>query len=263
MPIETDVLYGRVVLRRKAARHRLLDQPEEQGSPDNHVQGVEAGHAEVKREKELGVCIDGILTAHLLRQFIQLNFFLCEVFGTKIAGPGIVRAVIHVKIQTRDVVLDELVVIFDALDAQEDGAQNQSGNEEEGDQLFPAHLGGPYRHSHGQAATDEDDGVDGTPAQFDGAAGKRKNVRVSVAVDGVGEEEAAEEQYFGGQKDPHAKCGGFLLLLQRLKLPRQFSGAMHSVLLLDFSSRRAECRGTGGPSPKFRSDKPQYEKLDG
>jgi hypothetical protein len=47
-----------------------------------------------------------------------------------------------------------------------------------------------------------------------------------------------------------------------LKLPRQFSGAMHSVLLFDFSSRRAECRGTGGPSPKFRFDEPQNEKLD-
>jgi hypothetical protein len=33
-----------------------------------------------------------------------------------------------------------------------------------------------------------------------------------------------------------------------LKLPRQFSGAVHAVLLFDFSSRRAECRGTCGAS---------------
>src|SRR5580658_4678163 len=201
MPIEADVLNGRVVLRREAAFRGLLNQPKKKPSADNHVQSVQAGHAEIKREKELGVGIDGSFAAHLFRQFIQFHFFFCEVFGTDVAaGPGIFRAVIHVKTKPRDVVLDELVVIFDALDAQEDAAQNQGGNEEEGDQLFLAHFGGPDGHSHGQAAADENDSVDGAPAQFDGAAGKRENVRIGVAVDRVREEEAAEKQNFGGQK---------------------------------------------------------------
>ena len=52
-----------------------------------------------------------------------------------------------------------------------------------------------------------------------------------MAVDGVGEKNAAEKQNFRNQEDPHAERGGFLLLVQRLVLPKQLSGAMHSVLL--------------------------------
>jgi len=66
--------------------------------------------------------------------------------------------------------------------------------------------------------------------------------RKSVAVDGVGQKQAAEEKNFSDQKDPHAKGGGFFLLVQRLKVSVQLSGAMHSVLLfsacLDFPSYR-------------------------
>ena len=75
---------------------------------------------------------------------------------------------------------------------------------------------------------------------------KAEDVRIGVAVDGVGEKETTEEQNFGDKKGPHAERGGFLLLLERLKLARQFSGAVHSVLLFDFRSRRADCRGAGG-----------------
>src|SRR5262245_33257606 len=57
-----------------------------------------------------------------------------------------------------------------------------------------------------------------------------------MAVDGVGHEDAAEEKNFGDQKNPHAQRGGFLLLLQRLKLSVQLSGAMHAVLL--FANKR-------------------------
>src|SRR5882724_13388520 len=52
-----------------------------------------------------------------------------------------------------------------------------------------------------------------------------------MAVDRVGEEDATEKENFLNQEDPHAERGGFLLLVQRLVLPKQLSGAMHSVLL--------------------------------
>jgi hypothetical protein len=52
-----------------------------------------------------------------------------------------------------------------------------------------------------------------------------------VAIDGVGHEQAAEEENFGDQEYPHAERGGFLLLLERFEMAVQFSGAVHAVLL--------------------------------
>src|SRR5580700_2356647 len=47
VPIETDVLDGRVVLRRKTARDGLFDQPNKQARAGHHVQSVQARHAKV------------------------------------------------------------------------------------------------------------------------------------------------------------------------------------------------------------------------
>jgi len=118
------------------------------------------------------------------------------------------------------VIFIEFLFVFDGFDAEEDAAQKQSEDKEEGNKLFLSHLSGPHGHRHGQAAADEHDGIESAEFQIQSAAGFGEHRRVRVAVDGVGKEEAAEEQDFGGQKDPHAERGGILLLLERLKLPR-------------------------------------------
>ena len=108
--------------------------------------------------------VDGNLTAHLFVNSFSSTFSFASSSGVRSAGAGIVRAVVHVKAETGDVVLNEFVVVLDALDAEEDGAEDQGGNEEEGDELFLADLGGPDGHGHGEAAADQDDGIDGAPA---------------------------------------------------------------------------------------------------
>src|SRR6266478_9768411 len=141
MPVQADIFYGRVVFRRKAAAQGFLDEPYEQACADDHVQGVEAGHAEVEREEKLGMGVG--------------------------AGVG---ARLELEIQAGDVVLNILVVILDGLDAKKDRAEDQSGDEEPSERFFPAGLRGPDSHGHGQAAANEDDGVDGAPGKSDGFA---------------------------------------------------------------------------------------------
>src|SRR5258707_8031507 len=168
MPVQADIFYGRVVFRRKAAARRLFDQPNEQARADDHVQGVEAGHAEVERKEKLGMGV-----------------------GAGI-GPRL-----ELEIQAGDVVLNIFVVILDGLDAKKDRAEDQSGDEEPGERFFPADLRGPDRHGHGQAAADEDDRVDGAPGESDGFAGFTKNVRVSGAGERVGHGQADQAKDFG------------------------------------------------------------------
>src|SRR5881398_97325 len=55
MPVEADDFNGRVVLWREAATQRDSDEPDNQAGANDHVQGVQAGHGEIKREIELRV----------------------------------------------------------------------------------------------------------------------------------------------------------------------------------------------------------------
>src|SRR6266403_2229226 len=97
MPVQADIFYGRVVFRRKAAAQRFFDEPYEQACADEHVQGVEAGHAKVQREEKLGMGVG--------------------------AGVG---ARLELEIPAGDVVLNIFVVILDGLDAKKDRAEDQS-----------------------------------------------------------------------------------------------------------------------------------------
>src|SRR5713226_80019 len=100
VPVEADVLDRRVVLRREATAQRLLDEPDEEAGADDHVQGVQAGHAEIEGEEKLGVGVGGNVGARL-----------------------------EIEIPAGDVVLDVLVVILDALDAEKNGAEDECGDE--------------------------------------------------------------------------------------------------------------------------------------
>jgi hypothetical protein len=166
---------------------------------------VQAGHTEIKRKEKLRVCIGGDIGARL------------ELEGK--AG---------------DVVLYVLGVILDRLHAEKDAAQDQREREKKSDELSLSNLSAPHGHGHGQAAGDQDHCIEAAKPQVQTLAALSEYARIGMPVNGVSEEEAAKEQNLGGQKDPHAESGRFLLLLHRLKMSVQFFRAMHSVLL--FSS---------------------------
>src|SRR5882724_7714992 len=65
VPVEADIFDGRLVLRREAAAQRFLDEPNEQAGADNHVQGVQAGHAEIEGEEKLSVSVGSRVSARL------------------------------------------------------------------------------------------------------------------------------------------------------------------------------------------------------
>src|SRR5580704_1162671 len=166
------------------------------------------------------MCVEGLLAAFVFGRLVNFLGLVLEGFSTQVASRRIVEAVVDVKAGAGDMMLDIFIVVFNGLHAEEDTAQKQGKNEEGGDQLFLSNLCGPHRHGHGQAAADQNHGVEAAELQIQRAAGVGEDQGVGVTVDGVGEEEAAKEKDFGGQKDPHAESSGLLLLFERLKLPR-------------------------------------------
>src|SRR5258708_21178118 len=114
VPVEADVFNGRVVLRREAAAQGFLDEPNDQAGAHDHVQCVQAGHAEIEREEKLGVRVGG--------------------------GVG---AGLKVEIPPGDVMLDIFFVILDALDAKKDAAEDERGDQANRQQLWLSDLGHP------------------------------------------------------------------------------------------------------------------------
>src|SRR5712664_288952 len=100
VPVEGDIFDRRVVLRREAAAQRFLDEPNEQAGTDDHVQGVQAGHPEIKGEEKLSVRVGGGVCARL-----------------------------EIKTIAGNMMLDIFLVILDALDAEEDAAEDERGDE--------------------------------------------------------------------------------------------------------------------------------------
>src|SRR6266478_6182480 len=170
--------------------------------------------------KELVLCESLIHFLLLQGQFLKV-----------IAGHGMRRMVLHVKAEAGDEMVVEFLLVFDGLDAKKDGAKTKRGDQENTDQFLLPDLRGPDGHGHGQTAHNQHNGVAGAQHDVKGIAANAKSGAECMAVYGVGQKEAAEEQDFGDQEDPHAERSGFLLLLEGLKLSVQLSGAMHAVLL--------------------------------
>src|SRR5882762_6686115 len=227
VPVQTHDFNGGVVLRREAAAERIPDEPNEQACTNDHVQGVQAGHSKVQREVELAMRIDVWVLRESLIHFLLLQGQFLKV----IAGHGMRRMVLHVKAEAGDEMVVEFLLVFDGLDAKKDGAKTKRGDQENTDQFLLPDLRGPDGHGHGQTAHNQHNGVAGAQHDVKGIAANAKSGAECMAVYGVGQKEAAEEQDFGDQEDPHAERSGFLLLLEGLKLSVQLSGAMHAVLL--------------------------------
>jgi hypothetical protein len=105
-----------------------------------------------------------------------------------------------------------LVPVLDGFDAQESEAAGNGEQEQPDAQAALVELGGPHGKGHGEAAGDEDDGVDEAQVPLELGVTVEENLRVVGAPDGVGDEETAEHEDFGGQEDPHADLGRVELL---------------------------------------------------
>ena len=139
--------------------------------------------------------------------------------------------ILHVKTAAGNEVVVELLLVFDSFDAKKDGTETERGDQENADQFLFADLGRPDGHGHGQTAHNQHNGVASAQSDVQSIATDTESGAERAAIDGVSEEEAAEEQNFGDQENPHPERGGFFLLLERLKMSVQIAGAVHSVLL--------------------------------
>src|SRR5215469_5031181 len=236
MPVQADGFDRGIVTCRESAVERLPKQPNKKSCADHHVKSVEAGHGEVQREVELCVSVEGNQSALRILRVLGAEGFLDFLpFGREFLGivsrRRMINAVCNIKRTPGNQMVVILLFIFDVLDAQKDAAQNQGEHQENGKQVLAACLCRPDRHSHGETAGDEHKSVCGTQGQVEHITADAESGEVVVPVNSVGKEHAAEEQNFGGQKDPHAERGSFFLLLERFKLSVQLSGAVHSVLL--------------------------------
>src|SRR6266849_2048910 len=153
------------------------------------------------------------------------------------------RMVLHVKGTAGNEMVVELLLVFDRFDAEKDSSETKCSDQENTNQFLFTDLRGPHGHGHGQTAHNQHDGVAGTELDIQRVAADAEGGAERAAVDGVGEEHAAEEQDFSDQENPHAERGSVLLLLKGLKLSVQIAGAMHSVLLF-----LSQCRAWLGPT---------------
>ena len=108
----------------------------------------------------------------------------------------------------------------------------------------PADLRGVHRQRHGQAAGEQDGGVDGAEADVELVAGVGERRRVQRAVDDVGGEQAAEEHDLGDQEHPHAERRRLVLLLGVVELMgdvrrRSCSGNVRLLAASSARTRRA------------------------
>src|SRR5207253_7138203 len=138
-------------------RHR--QEPSEYAESHDHVQGVEAGHDEIKREEDLGVLRVGVwatMSGNLL--------------------------VVETETYARNVVLFEFVFVLDALDAEEGDAEEHSENEHQDHQPATSGLCGPDGENDRQTAADQDSRVGGAERRIDGLAGSGEVSEIPAAV---------------------------------------------------------------------------------
>src|SRR5579863_4976727 len=178
VPVQAADFEGRVIFLSKASLPRHHQKPGKDAQANDHVQRVQPGHDEVEREENLGVT-----RVRILPRMVG-NFFMLETEGS-----------------SRDVVLDKLVAIFLAFDA-EKGKAEEHGQDEHGDhEHAPCGLGSPNGKDDGQAAADEDSGVGSAQRGINRFAGGCEISEVPAAINQIGAKQAAEKHDFSAEED--------------------------------------------------------------
>src|SRR6476660_8547406 len=168
MPIKREPLERRALRRQEAAieQHR---HGRKNAETEDQMNGVNARHHPVKRPEDLR-----------LRRLQR-------------------------KSRTGEKPFCDIVVIFEALDDKECAAERERGRKAPERRPPKSLVRAALRDKHGEAAGQQDGGVQRSVNDVGFARGEAEGVRVKTAVDRVTEQSAAEKQHFAGEKNPYAK----------------------------------------------------------
>ena len=191
VPVQSAHFHGGVVFRSEASPPSGKQEPSEEADADDHMQRVQSGHDEVKREINLRVTP----VSHLVG--MSGNWHVVEL-----------------EARARDVMLLELLGIFRGFDAEEGEAENDGEHEAADEHGALALLCGVDGKDDGQATADQHGGVGGAEFPAERLAGGGEVAEVRETVNQVGAEQTSEEHDFGAEEDPHAETGGVFLLLR-------------------------------------------------
>src|SRR6266568_3361388 len=115
-----------------------------------------------------------------------------------------------------------LVVPLVSLYSKEDQAEEDRREQQWHLQLALPELCRANRLGHGQAAANENRGIERSNRKIQTAAAGGELRKILEPVNQIGAEHAAEKHDFGAQKPPHAERGGIALLLFVGKVMAQF-----------------------------------------
>src|SRR5437763_14663577 len=100
-------------------------------------------------------------------------------------------------------VLVIFLVIFNGFDAEEDGTQEHSGDNKSTKGLLCSTLSRRNSQCHGQAASNQYQGIDKSPDNINAGTACDKGVVILEPVDQICGKEAAEHHDFSEQEGPH------------------------------------------------------------
>src|SRR5450755_2806171 len=107
----------------------------------------------------------------------------------------------------------ELVRVFKILNAKKDtGAQN-SEHQKDLQKLLFVIARAPDAHHHGPTTDEQHHRIEKAQRLLQVLMSGEKGFRIFYLTDAEADKEAAEQQYFRGQKQPHAQLAGLRLLL--------------------------------------------------
>jgi hypothetical protein len=142
---------------------------------------------------------------------------------------GLTVRTLQLKCGTRHEMLLELVGVLQDLDPQEH--QSQAYGQEQKHHLAAAMapLRTPHGERHGQAAAQQDRGVDRPKRKVEVAASLGKGGGVTEDIHEEAGEETPEEHDLRDEEGPHPEGGDLVLLLQadEVMLQRRFDGLSH------------------------------------
>src|SRR5439155_19084456 len=78
-----------------------------------------------------------------------------------------------------------------------------------------------YRQRHGQAAANQNGGIEGAQEDIEMLAPRYKPRRIGGAIHRIPHEQPTKEHDLGQEKGPHPEAGGLMLLCQVVKLMGQ------------------------------------------
>ncbi len=101
------------------------------------------------------------------------------------------------------------VFVFDEFHAHESESADDRGGEQRDEQAALAELRRAHAPGHRETAEEQDAGIERAQFGIQVFVAVIENLGMIGAVNGVSAKQAAEEENFGGEKNPHAEFAGF------------------------------------------------------